>query len=211
MILLESADNEARSTDRRLIFAAQLAARGHRVAISAASIEGTLSVHQRYQIAPFLADDPDIVPDRVVVLADGPLSANLLARLKSYAFEPSVVVTALGRFSDQQARIDCQNRLAYCLGREPRMVDLNDLHSLPLLPHSLMPVAGSQLRKTRAWVPPPPDRRPCSRRIEAAGRSSSTSHLGLCGVARRHDRHLAKPESPTSGYFTCLDPGIGLR
>ncbi len=147
MILLESADKEARSTHRRLIFAVQLAARGHRIAISSASIEGTLSVHQRYQIAPFLADDPDISPDQVVVLADGPLSASLLARLKSYVFEPMVVVTALGRFFDQQARIDCQNRLAYALGREPHMVDLNDLQSLPLLPDSLMPLAGLQLEK----------------------------------------------------------------
>ena len=143
MILLESAEQTERSLDRRLILASQLAARGHPVAISAASLGATaLSSHRRYQIEPFLADQADLRPEVVLVLADAAISTGTLAGLRSYRLDAEVRVVALGRFATAQARIDCQARIAYAIGREPQTVNVGDWQAFPPIPAALLPLAG---------------------------------------------------------------------
>ena len=124
MILLASGQRTDRSFDSLLLFAALLAERGHRVVIDEDAFPAAVERSQRYEAAPFLADPSEVGPRAVLVLGAEELSHETLGRLRTLDLPQDAPVVALGTFADHQAEVGARARIAYALGREPRLVDL---------------------------------------------------------------------------------------
>ena len=136
MILLEAGQRNERSFESKLLFAAMLADRGHRVAIDEESLPERPDRSQKYDAVPFLADLSDVEPDTVLILGAHDISNETLARLRTLDLPDAVPVVALGTFPTHQAEVGTRTRLAYALGREPRLVDV------PATIGADLPVAG---------------------------------------------------------------------
>lgn len=134
MIVIEAGRPSERAFDAKLLFAAQLAERGHRVGLDDALLPEKFDRVLRYEAAPFLAALDDTPPDRVILLGAEDIAPEVLARLRAVA--GTAEVAALGTFADHQSEVGARTRLAYALGREARVIDLGKLHE------SLVPVAG---------------------------------------------------------------------
>jgi hypothetical protein len=124
MILLEAGRTDERSFDSKLLFAADLAERGHRVVLDERTVPKGWTRHHKYDAAPFLAAPEDIAPASLVLIGAEDLTAETLARLRALDLPEDLHVVALGRFPDRQAFVAAQTRIAYAFGREPRVVDL---------------------------------------------------------------------------------------
>ena len=146
MILIEAGPRTEQAFDAKTIMATHLAGRGHSVAIDAATRPDEMDRGHRYQVAPFLFDRPDITITQVLLIGAEALSQETLQTLSGYNLDPSVPVTALGRFTDHQTLIGARARIAYVLGREPVVRDLADLQPKPILPGSILPVMATEHR-----------------------------------------------------------------
>ena len=146
MILLEAGEPSDKAFDAKIVFAMTLCARGHRVAINQKTLPPELARAQRYEVAPFLCDVETIEISRILVIGAENLSGDTLLNLRSLRLGAQVPVTAIGSFSDHQTQISSRSKLAYCLGREPEVIDLRDLHQKTLIPAPMTPLLA----------PPPP-------------------------------------------------------
>lgn len=146
MILLEAGEPSDKAFDAKIVFAMTLCARGHRVAIDQKTLPPELARAQRYEVAPFLCDVETIEISRILVIGAENLSGDTLLNLRSLRLGAQVPVTAIGSFSDHQTQISSRSKLAYCLGREPEVIDLRDLHQKTLIPAPMTPLLA----------PPPP-------------------------------------------------------
>ena len=68
--------------------------------------------------------------------------------------DPAIPVSAIGRFSDRQSAIAAQAKLAYATGREPDLVDLNDIQGAALIAGATAPLATSRVETARGDDPP---------------------------------------------------------
>ena len=143
MILLESGPQGDRAFDAKAIFAAQLAARGHLVAIDDAILPEDLERHRKYEVAPYLASVSKTEIGQVLVIGAEQIENETLVKLRDHGFSSDVPVSAIGRFADHQALLGAQSRLAYALGREPRIVDLSTVQSAALPVTAISPLAAS--------------------------------------------------------------------
>lgn len=143
MILLESGPEGDRAFDAKAIFATQLSARGHLVAIDDSNPPEDFDRHRRYEIAPFLASIKNTEINQVLVIGAEQIENDTLLRLRGHGFSPEVPISATGRFADHQALLGAQSKLAYALGREPKMVDLSTVQSAALPVTAVSPLAAS--------------------------------------------------------------------
>ncbi len=150
MILIDSGVQDARSFDARVQFARQLALHGHAVMIDEAGAPADVNRTQKYESAPYLGQIEDVTPSRLLVIGAETLSDALLARLRGYRLTGDVTLTALGRFEDRQTRIGAASKLAYVLGREADLLDLNDLQPRPIRDHSIAPLFANSPAHARA-------------------------------------------------------------
>ncbi len=150
MILLESGPQGDRAFDATAIFAAQLAARGHKVVIDDSAVPDDFDRHKKYEVAPYLASVAKTDISQVMVIGAEQIDNETLLRLRGHALSPDIPILAIGRFNDHQAFIGAQTRLAYALGREPRMVDLAALHTAALPVTAISPLAVSGAASAQA-------------------------------------------------------------
>ena len=141
MILVESGERSDRSFEAKLLFCAQLAARGHDVMIDDATLPPEIDRNTAYEAAPYLRSLPG-VPIRRVIVIGGEMTEEALGRLRALGLADDVPVHLIARFADRQARISAQSRLAYALGREPEVIDLAPLRPAPLFPGAIAPTAA---------------------------------------------------------------------
>ncbi|MGI9391599.1 MAG: hypothetical protein ACR2O1_16195, partial [Boseongicola sp.] len=149
MILLEAGPQGDRAFDAKAIFAAQLSARGHEVAIDDSVIPEELDRHRKYEVAPYLASISKSEIDQVLVIGAEQLEDETLLRLRGHGFPSDVPVAAVGRFDNQQAFLGAQSRLAYALGVEPKMVDLSAVQPSALAVTAVSPLTASGQRPLR--------------------------------------------------------------
>lgn len=143
MILIEAGERTDRSFDAKLVLAAQLAARGHRVVLDDRTLPDRLERYQKYEAAPFLADLDRVEVTRVVLIGAESIGQDTLMALRSRQFDPSVPAHVVGRFADRQGLIAARARVAYALGREPEVVDLASLQGPTLLANAISPLAAA--------------------------------------------------------------------
>ena len=124
MILLEAGRADDRSFDSKLLFASDLAARGHRVVLDERTVPEGWTRHQKYDAAPYLAAPEDIAPAALLLIGAEDIATETLARLHALDLPEDMHLAALGIFADHQAAVSAQTRIAYAFGREPRVVDL---------------------------------------------------------------------------------------
>ncbi|TCO70824.1 glycosyltransferase [Rhodovulum euryhalinum] len=149
MILVEAGSRSQRSFDAQLILAAQLAARGHRVAIDAGGLPGDLDRGRTYEAAPFLVDPGDLSVEAVFLLGAEDLEDRVLAALRERSLGPDVPVVATGRFADHQGYLGARARIAYALGREPRVIDLSEIQPRPLIARAKTPLLAERAARPR--------------------------------------------------------------
>jgi hypothetical protein len=140
MILIESGAQDGRSFDARVQFARQLGLHGHAALIDEDGVPEDLSRTRKYESAPFLGRIGDVRVTRLIVIGAETLSDAVLARLRGYRLADNIPVSAIGRFETRQARIGAASRLAYVLGREADLLDLQELQPRPIHDHSIAPL-----------------------------------------------------------------------
>ena len=146
MILIDAGRRNTRSFEAKALFAAQLSARGHAVAIDEMSLPDAMDRNQKYEAAPFLSDLRDISVSRLLLIGAEDICDETLANLRACDLDPKAQVSAIGRYSDQQALIGARSKIAYALGREPQVIDLNDFQKKPLLGSSVLPLTATAPR-----------------------------------------------------------------
>lgn len=124
MIWLETARTDARATEQLATFASQLAGLGLRVGIDPRGLPDGLNRTVRFDVAPYLCDDPVAAEDRVALIAADALTDVQLVELRRLAGSGPRPAVAFGRFASRQKLIATQARLSFLLGVDPRMVNL---------------------------------------------------------------------------------------
>lgn len=143
MILIDAGERSARAFDAKLVFATQLAARGHSVAIDETTLPDALEAAQKYQAAPFLVDRADIAASAFLLIGAEVIDDDSLRTLQSCHFGAETAVWAIGRFQDRQSAISARSKLAYVLGREAGIIDLKDLTKTAFCDHAILPMLAS--------------------------------------------------------------------
>ncbi len=140
MILILPGERSHAALEACLILARQLAAHGYPACIDAAMLPDDLTRGQKYEAAIFALDPFDAPPDQILLIAAQRLAQDTLDRLRHLGQGPDApAVAVLGRFADRASRIAAQSKVAYAVGREPLVVDLDDLSGLPVAAELLEP------------------------------------------------------------------------
>lgn len=148
MILIEAGERTEKAFDAKLLFAAQLARRGHPVVLDDRALPETLDRNRKYEAAPLLADLSGVALSRVLVIGAESLADETLLALRARDLAADVPVTAIGRFADRQGAIAARAKLAYATGREPKLVDLGALQGDPLYAAAVTPLAAAPAPRT---------------------------------------------------------------
>ncbi len=156
MILIDAGERNDHTFDSVLVFASQLAAQGYSVGIDERTLPDTLDRHQKYEVAPYLVDVTGIAVTRFLLIGAETISEQTLRMLRSYDFTSVTPVSAIGRFTDHQALVSAQSKIAYVLGREPDVVDLRKLQKKPLLPSAISPLVAGKAAGVRPADHTPP-------------------------------------------------------
>ena len=143
MILIEAGTSDDRAFDGKTLFAQQLAARGHRVVLDAATLPVNATRTQRYDVASLLADPGVHSISQVILLGAEKVEETTLGRLRQHLAGSGASVSAVGRFRSPQDVIGIRTRLAYLVGYEPEIVDLNSFQSGSTPVTSTSPLAVS--------------------------------------------------------------------
>jgi UDP:flavonoid glycosyltransferase YjiC (YdhE family) len=124
VILVEAGQATEQGFDAKLLFAAMLADRGHRVLLDEETMPPGTDRSHIYDAVPFLADPKETRPGSVLLIGAEDAGTATLARLRALELPASVPVCALGQFPDHQAEVGTRTKLAYALGREATVVNL---------------------------------------------------------------------------------------
>lgn len=124
MILIEAGDAGQRGFEAKMLFAAQLAARGHEAVIDDRTLPPDLDRSSRYEAAPFLRGLTGERIDRLIIVGAEAIADAVLGRLRQSGLVPDAPVWLIGRFENRQALISAQSKVAYVIGREPQVIDL---------------------------------------------------------------------------------------
>lgn len=143
MIIVEAGQRDTRSFDAKILFASQLAQQGYGVVIDETTLPEQIDRSQKYEAAPFLADISEISVTGLVLIGAEDICEEALLQLRSYELSPDVVVSATGRFADYQSLVGSTSKIAFALGREANVIDLNDLQKKQILTSSITPLVAS--------------------------------------------------------------------
>lgn len=138
-VLVECAGDAGKSLDAKVLFARQLSARGHDVAIDSAAIPGQMTRHQKYEALPFLRDCSGLAFDRIVVLGAERVCGATQARLRRATLSAGGRTVALGRFAAAQDNVSACSKIAYATGTEPDLVDIDELLPRPMVEGRTVP------------------------------------------------------------------------
>jgi len=127
MIIVDAGLNDIKSFDAKILFATQLAQQGHTVAIDDNSTPQDIDRIQKYEVSPFLTDISSAPVGGLVLIGAEDISETTLMNLQSYDLAADVAVSALGRFADHQRFVSASPKIAFALGHEANVVDLNEV------------------------------------------------------------------------------------
>jgi glycosyl transferase family 28 len=145
MIVIDAGKRDTSSFSARLHFARQLAARGHKAVLDAATAPGEMERSVKYEAIPFLAHFEDIELSSVLIIGAETIADEVLETLRRYQLDAGQKITAIGRFADPQTLIGTRSKLAYALGRDPDILDLGDLQPRPILTSAIAPLFASPI------------------------------------------------------------------
>ncbi len=143
MIVIDAGKPDTKSFDAKILFASQLLARGHAVVIDEETAPQELDRFQKFEAAPLLADLEDTVVSGYIMIGAEDISDDTLMMLRSYKLSSSALVSAIGRFPDYQALITTSSKIAFALGREANVIDLNEIQNVQFLNSSISPLAAA--------------------------------------------------------------------
>jgi len=143
MIIVDAGQDDIKSFDAKILFASQLARRGHRVVVDENSTPQPFDRNRQFEAAPYLTDCTDVSVSNLILIGAEQISDKTLARLRSYNLAPDTSVSALGRFADQQSYIGATSKLAYAIGKEASVHDLNEMHGRQILRNSITPLVSA--------------------------------------------------------------------
>lgn len=143
MIVIDAGKRDAKSFDSKILFASQLLALGHAVVVDEGTAPQELGRFQKYETAPLLADMKDVAVSGYILIGAEAISDDTLMLLRSYNLPSSVPVSAIGRFPDYQALITASSRIAFALGREANVIDLNEIQISQILNSSISPLVAA--------------------------------------------------------------------
>lgn len=146
MILLESGKRNSRSFDAKILFAMQLAHRGYDVVIDENAIPDDIDRHQKCEAAPFLTNLEESEISGLILIGAENISDETLAGLRSLELDSAATVAATGRFGSYQGLVGSSSKIAYAIGLEPTVVDLNDLQKQPLFGSSIAPLTATRVK-----------------------------------------------------------------
>lgn len=144
MIIVEAGQRDARSFDAKILFAIQLENSGYSVVIDEKSLPEKIDRGQKYEAARFLADISEVDVTGLILIGAENISDETLMALRSYPLEPDAPVSATGRFPDYQSLVASSSKIAFSIGREANVIDLNELQNQQLLPTSIVPLVASE-------------------------------------------------------------------
>ncbi|WP_420586162.1 glycosyltransferase [Ruegeria sp.] len=128
--------------DAQLIFAQKLKNRGFVACIDADYLPEDAGRGRLYEASMLLVDPEDHTPEAVFVLGAEEVDDQLLASLRRKQLGPDTPVIATGRFKTEQSYIGAKARLAFALGREPKVIDLNETQPRSILPSAVSPLVA---------------------------------------------------------------------
>lgn len=140
MIALGCGQISAKYFDALILFALQLDSHGHQVAIDARFMPPDVTKQNRYEVAPFLADNEDFSPEKIILIGAENLSHEVQMILGKMCPGPEVEIFALGHFASRQDEINARNQIAYATGREPGLINLSDGHRPIMLEGMVSPL-----------------------------------------------------------------------
>ena len=140
MIFVDAGNRTRRSLDARLLLAEQLRQAGFDAGIDADTLPADLHRNHKYDCAMLAAEPRDTAFQGAILIGAEHVSDAPLSTLRGYAPGPDQPVVALGRFESRQARIGARSRIAYAIGAEPWMLDLDEIQPAPILALSLIPL-----------------------------------------------------------------------
>jgi UDP:flavonoid glycosyltransferase YjiC (YdhE family) len=144
VILLEAGQTTDDSFDSKLLFAAILADRGHRILIDEETLPPDADRSRRYEAFPFLADLAQTPPSSILLIGAEDISTATLQRLRALGLPETAPITTLGRFPDHQSEIAARTKLAYALGREATVVDLDAAIGKAFTAAGVCPIAAPE-------------------------------------------------------------------
>ncbi len=143
MIIIEAGGPAETTFAAKVFFATQLAAHGYQVGIDERTLPEAIHRKQKYESARFVVDPKVACVSRLVMIGAEDISPDTLEHLRIRQHPASVGVSAIGRFTDRQSLISARSHLAYVLGAEPGIVDLNRLHGPPMIAATASPLAAT--------------------------------------------------------------------
>jgi UDP:flavonoid glycosyltransferase YjiC (YdhE family) len=161
-VLVECAGQAGGTLDAKVLFARQMADRGHDAIIDADTLPERMTRHQKYEALPFVRECSELSFDRIVVLDAGRVCGATQARLRRKALGPGGRTVALGRFASVQDAVSACSKIAYATGADPDLVDLDTLlprpmverRTVPALVPENLPPAMRDARKHLCFVDP---------------------------------------------------------
>ena len=153
MLLCDTASVAADAIDTLSVFVWQARGCGVPMAIHRHSLPPNLSTSQLYDIAPLVTEVSPNGVDGLVVIGVEAISDNVLRRIRRLTGGVPVPTMAYGIFETPQQRVGATARLAYALGTEP---EIRDVEELPGLPISSAPVFSCDFRAMRIRHPHKP-------------------------------------------------------
>ncbi len=133
MILLLAGSDPGSNLDGLLHFAEQLDLAGFPAVIDETVFPTDAARSLYYDAAPYLANADETAFDHIFILAAEAVSEETALRLRQLStHRAEIPVTMLGHFDSHQSRVGATAKVAYALGREPRVIDLEAIGTEPL-------------------------------------------------------------------------------
>jgi UDP:flavonoid glycosyltransferase YjiC (YdhE family) len=154
-VLLDPGGANPKYFEAAIHFAQQLRSHNVNAVLPATALPEKAPRLLRYEAVNWLANENEIEFQRVIVLNCNQVSAPSLARLQSIYAHQNPKLIGVGCFSNQQAQIIVQAKLAYAAGIEPKLYNLNDYQLLPLVKESPYILLGNRSLKERHFEDSP--------------------------------------------------------
>jgi len=151
LLLCETAGSSHLDAEDLAVFAAQLSALGLPARVAVGSVPENAGRNLQFDLAPLLADGALGPEDRLVVIAAEKLDDEALLRLRRLTGGRPTEATVFGSFERRQMALGARARLAYALGREPSIANLDAGNGRAVGP---APVFGVPAGAAREPAPP---------------------------------------------------------
>jgi len=139
MILVEAGELSLEAFEAKVLFAAQLDRRGYRAVIDDRTMPENVSRNLKYEASRFLTDVTNLEQTEVLLIGAHRLTEEILQHLRSLRLNASTRFSGVGFFARHQDLILARSKIAFAIGRDPKVINLLDSQYSPLVPEALSP------------------------------------------------------------------------